>query len=35
MAYRRAYNRKFSELGAHVAERWPEATTIKNKGKIY
>jgi predicted acylesterase/phospholipase RssA len=33
MAYRRAYNRKFGELGAYVAGRWPEATTIKNKAK--
>ena len=33
MAYRRAYNRKFGSLGAEFAEEWPEATTIKNKGK--
>ena len=33
MAYRRAYNRKFGSLGTEIAEEWPEATTIKNKGK--
>lgn len=34
MAYRRAYNRDFGELGVQVAQRWPEAKAIQRKGKI-
>lgn len=33
MAYRRAYNRNFGDLGVEVAQQWPEAATIKSKGK--
>jgi predicted acylesterase/phospholipase RssA len=33
MAYRKYYNPKFGNLGANVAERWPEAGFIKTKGK--
>ena len=33
MAYRSAYNTQFGELGAHVADRWPERTAIRKKGK--
>lgn len=33
MAYRRAYNRDFGELGTEVAQRWPEANVIRRKGK--
>ena len=33
MAYRRAYNRSFGELGVEVAWRWPERSVIQRKGK--
>ena len=33
MAYRRTYNPVFGELGAEVAQRWPEANIISRKGK--
>ena len=33
MAYQRVYNKKFGELGAEVADRWPESSIIKAKGK--
>jgi predicted patatin/cPLA2 family phospholipase len=33
MAYRRTYNPVFGELGAEVAQRWPEAGIISKKGK--
>lgn len=33
MAYRKAYNPSFGELGAHVSQRWPEAKFIKKNGK--
>jgi len=33
MAYRRAYNRNFGELGVEVAYRWPEQSVIQAKGK--
>ncbi|MCD4652916.1 patatin-like phospholipase family protein [bacterium] len=33
MAYRVKYNSSFGELGAHVAQRWPEKKIISRKGK--
>ncbi len=33
MAYRTSYNSKFGELGAHVAQKWPEGKIISEKGK--
>ncbi len=33
MGYVRAYNDGFGELGAAVAQRWPESEIIKKKGK--
>lgn len=33
MAYRRAYNEKFGELGIEVARRWPEWSVLKKRGK--
>lgn len=33
MAYRRTYNPVFGDLGAEVAQRWPEGSIIARKGK--
>jgi len=33
MAYQKAYNRNFGELGAEIAQRWPEKKIIADKGK--
>ncbi len=33
MAYRKYYNPNFGDLGTKVAQRWPEASFIKAKGK--
>ena len=33
MAYRTKYNPTFGEIGAHVAQRWPEQKIIEKKGK--
>lgn len=33
MAYRVRFNASFGEIGAHVAQRWPEKAVIARKGK--